>query len=180
MVYSDCEEYVKEMFQERVSAKMRSNEAKTIYFDMDGTLADLFGVEGWMPAIRSGQTFPYEIAEPIHNDGEFKRVIKKLRDRGYHIGIVTWGSMVADDDFDRRTRKIKREWIRRHVGAVDEFRFSRYGIPKYELVSHVDGALLVDDDPNNLKAWAKRGNPVLDARNPKKVMSVLQKLAACA
>ena len=40
---------------------------KTLVFDMDGTIADLYGVENWLPMLRAEDPLPYEIAEPIYN-----------------------------------------------------------------------------------------------------------------
>ena len=36
-----------------------------IYFDMDGTIADLYGVENWLNDLRTERTTPYEIATPL-------------------------------------------------------------------------------------------------------------------
>ena len=40
-------------------------ENKTIVFDMDGTIADLYGVKGWLNYLRNEDTTPYEKARLI-------------------------------------------------------------------------------------------------------------------
>ena len=40
-----------------------------INFDMDGTIADLYGVENWLEHLINGNTFPYEMAKPLIADG---------------------------------------------------------------------------------------------------------------
>ena len=37
----------------------------TINFDMDGTIADLYGVENWLDYLIAGDVFPYENADPL-------------------------------------------------------------------------------------------------------------------
>ena len=37
----------------------------TIYFDMDGTIADLYGVENWLPKLRAEDASPYAEATPL-------------------------------------------------------------------------------------------------------------------
>ena len=39
----------------------------TIYFDMDGTLANFYGVENWLDYLENEDTTPYEIAKPLFN-----------------------------------------------------------------------------------------------------------------
>ena len=36
----------------------------TIFFDMDGTIADLYGVENWLDYLIASDVLPYEIAKP--------------------------------------------------------------------------------------------------------------------
>ena len=36
---------------------------RTIWFDMDGTIANLYGVENWLPKLRAHDASPYADAE---------------------------------------------------------------------------------------------------------------------
>ena len=36
---------------------------KMICFDMDGTIADLYAVENWLPMLRAFDPTPYEVAD---------------------------------------------------------------------------------------------------------------------
>ena len=40
---------------------------KTLVFDMDGTIADLYGVEGWLDMLRGEDATPYAIANPLYD-----------------------------------------------------------------------------------------------------------------
>ena len=48
---------------------------KSINFDMDGTIANLYGVEGWLNDLQTGKTRPYEIAEPLYNMNELNEIL---------------------------------------------------------------------------------------------------------
>ena len=37
----------------------------TLYFDMDGTLANFYGVENWLDYLQKGDVYPYENAKTL-------------------------------------------------------------------------------------------------------------------
>ena len=61
-----------------------------IWFDMDGTIADLYGVTDWLPAILARDTRPYEIARGIGNLALIARLLNKAQANGHEIGIISW------------------------------------------------------------------------------------------
>ena len=63
---------------------------KIINFDMDGTIADLYGVDGWLDDLINGNTRPYDIAKPLLNMSALARVLNKLQRLGYKINIISW------------------------------------------------------------------------------------------
>lgn len=76
-----------------------------IWFDMDGTIADLYAVEGWLEALRAEQTTPYELAEPMLRMSTLARQLNAVQRHGYGIGIISWCSKVSTEEYDRRTAK---------------------------------------------------------------------------
>ena len=46
---------------------MKNINEKSIYFDMDGTIANLFEVENWLPMLRAYNPAPYEQAKVMVN-----------------------------------------------------------------------------------------------------------------
>ena len=40
---------------------------RTLVFDMDGTIANLYGVENWLEDLRSFNPRPYIVAEPMYD-----------------------------------------------------------------------------------------------------------------
>ena len=51
----------------------------TIYFDMDGTIADLYNVENWLPKLRAEDASPYVEAEIMVDASELQLYLKRLR-----------------------------------------------------------------------------------------------------
>ena len=51
---------------------------KTLVFDMDGTIADFYGVEGWLDDLHAENTRPYSQAEPLWDMVELAEVLNQL------------------------------------------------------------------------------------------------------
>ena len=54
----------------------------TINFDMDGTIADLYGVENWLDYLIAENTRPYAIAKPLVNLSALARKLNALQRMG--------------------------------------------------------------------------------------------------
>lgn len=126
---------------------------KAIYFDMDGTIADLYGVKDWLPKLRASDTSPYEEARPLVNMEKFERLLEKLQELGYHLGVISWTSLNGSKEYNRAVRKIKVNWLRKHIGVkFDEIRVVKYGTRKDYVAKHKDG-ILFDDDLRVRDKW---------------------------
>ena len=66
--------------------------AKAIYFDMDGTIADLYAVENWLPKLRAYDPSPYMDAAPLVRLSTLARLLNSLQRIGYTLGIISWCS----------------------------------------------------------------------------------------
>ena len=62
----------------------------TINFDMDGTIADLYGVENWLDYLDNENPYPYEYAEPLLHLSSLARKLNALQREGYELAIVSW------------------------------------------------------------------------------------------
>ena len=51
---------------------------KKICFDMDGTIANLYGVENWLAMLQSADPTPYEAAEPMLHLSTLARLFSTL------------------------------------------------------------------------------------------------------
>ena len=122
----------------------------TIYFDMDGTIADLYGCENWLADLIDGYTRPYREAKSMVNMRKLGRVLNALKENGFEVGIISWLSKNGTDEYNARVTKAKTDWLARHLGAVefDEIHIVKYGTPKHEVVNNPFGILFDDEKPN--------------------------------
>lgn len=128
---------------------------KAIYFDMDGTIANLYGVPNWLECLRNYDPEPYRAAPPLVNMNLLARRLNLLRARGYHIGIISWSSKVSTPEYDDKVAIAKREWLAKHLASVtwDEIEIVPYGFPKQKAVRYASEAILFDDEERNRTDW---------------------------
>lgn len=127
---------------------------KAIYFDMDGTIVDFYGVEGWLDDLKSENVRPYATAKPLISMSALARVLNRLQKEGYTIGIVSWLSKRGSDDYNKKVAYVKREWLKKHLASVnfDEVNIVKYGIPKSTVVGK-QGGILFEDEEKNRTEW---------------------------
>ena len=130
------------------------NMTKAICFDMDGTIADLYGVEGWLNDLESENERPYATAKPLIRMSALARVLNRLQRNGYIIGIVSWLSKCGSDEYNEKVTYAKREWLKKHLASVnfDEINIVKYGTPKSTVVGR-QGGILFDDEERNRTEW---------------------------
>ena len=118
--------------------------AKAIYFDMDGTIANFYGVPNWLACLEASDPTPYKVAKPLVNMNQLARLLNRLQAEGWHIGIVSWLSKSGTE----------MEWLKKHLPSVhwDEYNFLNYGTPKHERVMYANG-ILFDDEAHNRENW---------------------------
>lgn len=124
---------------------------KEINFDMDGTIADLYGCKGWLEDIIAEDTRPYEQAKPLVNMSVLARLLNKKIASGYKVNVISWTAKNGSEDYNARVEEAKKQWLAKHLKSV---RFSAvkvlpYGTPKQE---HGCGVLF-DDEEQNRVAW---------------------------
>lgn len=126
----------------------------TINFDMDGTIADLYGVENWLDDLIASNTRPYEIAKPLLNLSALARRLNTLQRRGYRIAIISWLSKSGTAEYNEAVAKAKIDWLTTHLASVrfDEIHIVEYGTPKQNFL-HNPTDILFDDEERNRLAW---------------------------
>ena len=78
-----------------------------IFFDMDGTIADLYGVEGWLADLVNGNPRPYAEAKPLINMQRLARRLNLLQKAGYEIGVISWLSKNSDKAYEVKVTEAK-------------------------------------------------------------------------
>ena len=80
---------------------------RAIYFDMDGTIANLYGVENWLDYLINSDPTPYKVARPLVNMNSLARLLNRLQADGYHIGIVSWLSKSGTESYNEAVTNAK-------------------------------------------------------------------------
>ena len=144
----------------------------TIYLDLDGTVADLYGVEGWLDDLEAKRTRPYDEAKPMHNMSALARALNKAQKNGIQIGVISWLSKTATEDYNKAVTKAKRKWLKKHLKSVnfDEIHIVEYGTPKSTVAKNI--GILFDDEERNRLEWNKG-----DAFPPEKIFEILKKIS---
>lgn len=126
---------------------------KAIYFDLDGTLANLYEYPNWLELLRGEETEPYEMCECLVDFVELQEVLNEFIAEGITIGVISWGAMGGSRDYCRRTRKAKKDWCDRYFPNVfSEFHVVKYDTPKHH-VRKIKDSILVDDNAEVRQAW---------------------------
>jgi hypothetical protein len=110
-----------------------------LIFDMDGTIADLYGKSDWLETIRA--------SKPVFADlrpmAGFERVLEALETltsitSNVEVVIASWLPMNASGNYERACAIEKAEWLQNtgFNAVVNQSNFVPYGTPKSEFVSH--------------------------------------------
>jgi hypothetical protein len=127
---------------------------KTLVFDMDGTIANLYGVDGWLADLRAENTRPYAVAEPLVNMEILNLLISIFKARGWRIVVTTWLAKNATKAYDDAVRATKIDWLHRYGFEYDEIHLVKYGTTKANCTRKIGGfQVLVDDNEKIRKGW---------------------------
>lgn len=130
---------------------------KMVCFDLDGTIADLYAVEGWLPMLRAENPTPYRIAEPMWNMVELAEVLTAIMAIGIEVRIITWLSKDSSEEYKDEVRLAKREWLAEQNFPFDHFHGVQYGATKADSVRRYlnegETAILIDDNDRVREGW---------------------------
>ena len=133
---------------------MRNTETKVLVFDMDGTIADLYGVENWLADLRSENPRPYIVARPMYDMDNLTLTLELLQMLGWKIVVTSWLAKGSTKAYDEEVRKAKREWLEKYNFPFDEIHLVKYGTTKANCTRKLGGyQILVDDNAEVRKGW---------------------------
>lgn len=144
---------------------------KMIWFDMDGTIANLYGVENWLSMLIASDPTPYKLAAPLVNMNTLARKLNKLQRAGYKIGVISWLSKTSTPEYDKAVTAAKLWWLNKHLTSVswDEIKIVAYGTSK---ITECGGGILFDDEDKNRNEWGE------GAYEPNEIFTILKGLVA--
>ena len=145
--------------------------SKTIFFDLDGTIADLYNVPDWLPKLRAFDPSPYIEARTMINMSLLARYLNKVQAGGWRIAVVSWLSKEPREDYDKAVTRAKVSWLQRHLSSVvwDEIYIVAHGTPKESFMTTPDDILFDDEEKNRI-------NWLGTSYEPEKILEVLKNL----
>ena len=125
-----------------------------INFDMDGTIADLYGVEGWLEMLIAEDVKPYVEAKPMMNFSALARRLNALQKKGHEIAVISWTSKSGSPAYNAAVAETKKAWLAKHLPSVkwDAVAVIPYGTPKQSLCGSAEDVLF-DDEEQNRRNW---------------------------
>ena len=143
----------------------------TINFDMDGTLANLYGVENWLEMLEAEDTTPYAEAIPMLRLSALAKRLNNLQKQGYELAIISWLSKSGTEEYNEAVTAVKMAWLKKHLPSVnwDRITIVPYGTPKENFCS-TPLDILFDDEERNRNNWTGRA---FDVEN---IMEILREI----
>ena len=127
---------------------------KILVFDMDGTIADFYGVKGWLNDLENENTRPYDLAKPIYEPEILNAILNVLKSKGYKIVITTWLANNSTKNFDNAVRLAKLRWLEKVGFPYDEIHLVKYGTTKANCTRKLGGyQILFDDNEKVRNGW---------------------------
>lgn len=146
---------------------------KAIYFDMDGTIANLYGYKNWLEMLHAEDVTPYADCAPLVNMDELNSILCELSSLGVTIGVISWGAMGGSNIYTRATKKAKVAWCEKYLTCVSEYHVVKYGTAKHT-VAKIKDSILVDDNADVRNAW--KNGETINASNSEEMMESLRGL----
>lgn len=125
-------------------------------FDMDGTLANTYGVENWLDKLLNSDVTPYQEAEPMWDMPTLNEVLMQLEKLGWEVRIVSWLSKGSSPDYAKEVRKAKADWLEKYDFPCQKYHFMQYGTTKANSVREACSGvpcILFDDDDKVRRGW---------------------------
>ena len=129
---------------------------KAICFDLDGTLADLYGVPDWLEKLRSENPEPYIVAAPMWDMIRLGAALRKLQKQGWQVRVISWLAKDSSESYKEAVRAAKRWWLEHYDFPLDGVHLVEYGTTKANCVRRYwdsEPMILIDDNEKVRYGW---------------------------
>lgn len=129
---------------------------KTVYLDMDGTIANLYEIENWLPRLRAEDKTIFLECEPMISE---KELLDKFPTENFEMKILSMTPLNATENYCLDVINQKNEWLNKYFPSITKRIYKPYGHNKN--LKNSENAILIDDSEPIRKSW--RGiaiNPV--------------------
>lgn len=133
---------------------------KVLVFDMDGTIANFYGVNNWLADLRAENPRPYIVAKPMYDMEALNIVLLKLKELGWTIAITSWLAKGSTKEYDTKVREAKRAWLEKYNFPYDEIHLVKYGTTKANCTRKLGGRQILIDDNKQVRAGWTLGETI--------------------
>lgn len=123
---------------------------------MDGTIANLYGIENWLPRLRAEDKTIFLECEPMISE---KELLNKFPTENFEMKILSMTPLNATENYCLDVINQKNEWLNKYFPSITKRIYKPYGHNKN--LKNSKNAILIDDSEPIRNSW--RGiaiNPV--------------------
>lgn len=136
--------------------------AVKIYFDMDGTLFDLYHKAFWLDMLENETAGVFKaygasggIMLGLKNDEcDIYEQIAYLQSQGVSFGVISWLPFAASPEYEKICREEKLEWLKTYFPMITEIHIIPYGVEKQKAITkRAETMYLIDDNAEVCNTW---------------------------
>ena len=132
----------------------------TIYFDLDGTIYNLYGMTDWKNKLDTGADNVFnQIDNTLVDMKKLSNICEFMQNSGlFDFGIISWLPKNATEEQKNKYSNEKQDFINSEMLFVNKVCLLPYGTPKHSVISRNSNSILFDDDITVRISWktAKR------------------------
>lgn len=119
-----------------------------VYLDMDGTIADLYSIENWLPRLRNEDSKIFLECKPMITE---EKLFQIFPENEYLIKILTMTPKDCTNEYHENVKEQKAKWLQKYFPKLSNQIYMHYGFNKN--LKNSAGAILVDDSEPIRKSW---------------------------
>lgn len=119
-----------------------------VYLDMDGTIANLYGIENWLPRLKSNDESIFLECAPIISE---KELLNHFPTDKYEISILSMTPLGASAEYCKNVENQKNLWLDKFFPSLKKRIYKPYGHNKN--LKNSASAILVDDSEPIRNSW---------------------------
>ena len=119
-----------------------------VYLDMDGTIADLYGIENWLPRLRESDEKIFLECKPLVSEETLLACFPKDK---YEIKVLSMTPLGASEEYCKNVAEQKDAWLDKYFPSITKRIYKVYGHNKN--LKGSENAILIDDSEPIRNSW---------------------------
>ena len=119
-----------------------------VYLDMDGTIADLYGIENWLSRLNNSDENIFLECKPIITE---EALFSKFPADSFEIKILSMTPKNASNEYCENVKSQKDEWLNKYFPKLTNRIYKKYGHNKN--LRNSKNAILIDDSKPIRDSW---------------------------